>query len=125
MSITKSYNKYNNIYYAYETSYEWDEVKQKKVQKRKCIGQFDPATGKVIPNGKVGRPVKPFPIVLPGTDSNMSEPPVETAPVKPSPDLGKLVASLEAIENSYTTLASQYHDLTEEIRRLSDQNGAK
>ena len=56
MSITKSYNRRTNTYYAYETSYEWDEAKQKKVQKRRCIGQFDPETGKIIPNGKVGRP---------------------------------------------------------------------
>ena len=25
MSITKSYNKNNGIYYAYDTRYEWDE----------------------------------------------------------------------------------------------------
>ena len=56
MSITKSYNKHTNTYYAYETSYEWDETKQKKIQKKRRIGQFDPETGKVIPNGKVGRP---------------------------------------------------------------------
>ena len=40
MSITKSYNKYNNTYYAYETSYEWDESKKKKVQKRRASGSL-------------------------------------------------------------------------------------
>ena len=56
MSITKSYNKQTGIYYAYETTYEWSEEKQKKVQRKRCIGQFDPETGEVVPNGKVGRP---------------------------------------------------------------------
>ena len=56
MSITKSYNKQTGIYYAYETTYEWSDEKQKKVQHKRCIGQFDPETGEVIPNGKVGRP---------------------------------------------------------------------
>ena len=56
MSITKSYNKQTGIYYAYETIYEWSDEKQKKVQHKRCIGQFDPETGEVVPNGKVGRP---------------------------------------------------------------------
>ena len=119
MSITKSYNKYNNTYYAYETSYEWDESKKKKVQKRRCIGQFDPVTGEVIPNGRAGRPVKPFehmpdPAEIGQTVSNVA------APVQKNPDLGKLISSLEAIENSYNTLASQYHDLSDQLRKLSD-----
>jgi hypothetical protein len=57
MSITRSYNKHTDTYYAYETSYVWDEKVQKKVQKKQCIGKFDPITGKVIPNGKRGRPL--------------------------------------------------------------------
>ena len=56
MSITKSYNNKTNTYYAYETTYEWSEEQQKKVQRRHCIGKFDPVTGDIIPNGKVGRP---------------------------------------------------------------------
>ena len=56
MSITKSYNKHTNTYYAYKTTYEWEDTKQKKVQRKHCIGQFDPDTGEIIPNGKVGRP---------------------------------------------------------------------
>ena len=56
MSITKSYNKHTDTYYAYDTSYVWDEKLQKKVQKKVCIGKFDPQTGKVIPNAKRGRP---------------------------------------------------------------------
>ena len=56
MSISKSYNKKTGVHYAYETTYEWSEELQKKVQHRHCIGQFDPDTGEIIPNKKVGRP---------------------------------------------------------------------
>lgn len=55
MGITRSYNKNNGIYYAYETSYEWSEEKQKKVQKKRCIGQFVPGTDEIIPNGPRGK----------------------------------------------------------------------
>lgn len=58
MSISKSFNKRTGVYYAYETSYEWDDVKQKKVQKRKCIGRYNSETNEIEPNGKVGRPSK-------------------------------------------------------------------
>lgn len=58
MSITKSYNKHTNTYYAYDTTYVWDEKSQRKVQKKVCIGQYDPETGEVIPNAKRGRPSK-------------------------------------------------------------------
>ena len=30
---------------------EWSEEKQKKVQKKRCIGQFVPGTDEIIPNG--------------------------------------------------------------------------
>ena len=55
MSITKSYNKYTDTYYAYDTTYIWSEEKQKKIQKKVCIGQYDKA-GNIIPNAKRGRP---------------------------------------------------------------------
>ena len=58
MSITKSYNKHTDTYYAYDTTYVWDEKSQRKVQKKVCIGQYDPETGEVIPNAKRGRPSK-------------------------------------------------------------------
>lgn len=58
MSITRSYNKHTNTYYAYDTTYEWDEKAQKKVQRKKCIGKYDPLTGEIIPTGKRGRPLK-------------------------------------------------------------------
>ncbi|MBP5751902.1 MAG: hypothetical protein J6W60_03455 [Treponema sp.] len=56
MSITRSYNKYTDTYYAYETTYVWDEKAQKNIQKKQCIGKFDPETDEIIPNGKRGRP---------------------------------------------------------------------
>jgi len=58
MSITKSYNKHTGIYYAYDTTYFWDETAQCKKQKKVCIGQYDPNTGEIVPNAKRGRPTK-------------------------------------------------------------------
>ena len=58
MSITRSYNKHTDTYYAYDTTYEWSEKLQKKVQRKKCIGKYDPETGTVIPNGRRGRPAR-------------------------------------------------------------------
>ena len=58
MSITKSYNKQNDTYYAYDTQYIYDEAKQRKVQKRRCIGKIDPVTNEIVPTGKRGRPQK-------------------------------------------------------------------
>lgn len=58
MSLTKSFNKHTNTYYAYDTTYVWDEKLKKKVQKRKCIGRFDPETNEVIANGRRGRPAR-------------------------------------------------------------------
>ena len=55
MGITRSYNKNNGVYYAYETSYEWSDEKQKKVQRKRCIGQFVPGTDEIIPNGPRGK----------------------------------------------------------------------
>ena len=51
MYVTRSFNKRMNVWYAYEVDYVWDELRQKKVQKRRCIGKFDPETDQVIPNG--------------------------------------------------------------------------
>ena len=55
MGITRSFNKHNGVYYAYETVYEWSEEKQKKVQRKRCIGQFVPGTDEIIPNGPRGK----------------------------------------------------------------------
>ncbi len=54
MYQTRSFNKKMNVWYAYEVEYVWDELKQKKIQKRRCIGKIDPVTDQIIPNGKRG-----------------------------------------------------------------------
>ena len=58
MTITKSYNKHTNTWYVYDTTYVFDEAKNKKVQKRKCIGKYDPVTDSIIETGSRGRPQK-------------------------------------------------------------------
>ena len=55
MSITRSYNKYTDTYYVYDTQYVWSDEKQKKVQKRTCIGKWDEETNQIIPTGSEGR----------------------------------------------------------------------
>ncbi|SFK47615.1 hypothetical protein SAMN04487865_10851, partial [Succinivibrio dextrinosolvens] len=54
MTITKSYNKHTNTWYVYDTTYVFDETKNKKVQKRKCIGKYDPVTDSIIETGSRG-----------------------------------------------------------------------
>ena len=60
MSITKSYNKHTDTYYAYDTSYIWSEEQQKKIQKKVCIGQYD-KSGNIVPNARRGRPSRKAP----------------------------------------------------------------
>ena len=55
MSVTRSYNKHDGTYYAYDTQYVWDETRQKRVQRKRCIGKFEPETGNIIKNGSCGR----------------------------------------------------------------------
>ena len=109
MSITKSYNKHTNTYYAYETTYEWDDARQKKVQRKRCIGQFDPDTGEIIPNGKVGRP---------GRTSKIPTDKPLTASAKKSEqktDVDALLLKLSKIEETLLMLFREIHDLKEEI----------
>lgn len=111
MSITKSYNKQTGTYYAYETTYEWSDEKQKKVQRKRCIGQFDPDTGRVIPNGRVGRP----------SLSEQSRPPAKAAaPEKKAHSMQpgnaeELTARLAKIEETLQVLSAEIHDLRAEI----------
>ena len=116
MSITKSYNKQTGIYYAYETTYEWSDEKQKKVQRKRCIGQFDPQTGEVIPNGKVGRPSladkKDFKKSRPHPDVGMAD-------TKPY-DLAKLIARLEELDAKARILSDDIHELLAEVNAVSN-----
>ncbi len=115
MSITKSYNKHTNTYYAYETTYEWDDTKQKKVQRKHCIGQFDPDTGEIIPNGKVGRP---------GRAAKTSAGKSQAIPMeKNEQEVGVevLASRLSKIEETLLMLSKEIHSMREEIdRNLSD-----
>lgn len=108
MSITRSYNKHTNTYYAYETSYVWDEKAQKKVQKKQCIGKFDPETDQVIPNGKRGRPR--------GSTSTK-----ETENAKYADfiaDAKKLSKRLNSVETSFEKLASEVTQLSADLDRF-------
>lgn len=118
MSITKSYNKQTDTYYAYETTYEWSDEKQKKVQRKRCIGKFDPDTGKVIPNGKVGRPSLSR---LPRTSAKSDTPRNELLDVSPD-DIKKLTARLNKIEEALQALSVEIHDLLVEVESLPARN---
>ena len=121
MSITKSYNKHTNTYYAYETTYEWSEEKQKKIQRKRCIGQFDPDTGEVIPNGSVGRPGVSKRVSSPAKGVASGEMPgaVQEA------EIDKLASKLVKIEGILQSLSAEIHDLSAEVSSLSASNRSK
>lgn len=110
MSITRSFNKHTGKYYAYETSYEWDDAKQKKIQRKKCIGQFDPITGEVIPNGRRGRPKKTFEKV---TEKQIVQP-VEQVSV----ELERLNLQIETLRNTYNSLLTEMQNIGRLIEAL-------
>lgn len=115
MSITKSYNKHTNTYYAYETSYEWDENKQKKIQKKRCIGQFDPETGEVIPNGKVGRPnVTDIKSTTPRKSASRRK-----EPIPPELNTEDLQDRLETMEERLRELSAEAHRLGSELEAIA------
>ena len=118
MSITKSYNKQTDTYYAYETTYEWSDEKQKKVQRKRCIGKLDPDTGKVIPNGKVGRPSLSR---LPRTSAKSDTPRNELLDISPD-DIKKLTARLNKIEEALQALSVEIQDLLVEVESLPARN---
>ena len=111
MSISKSYNKKTGVHYAYETTYEWSEELQKKVQRRHCIGQFDPDTGEIVPNKKAGRPsVKASPKqkkqAATGTTSATST------------NKKQLVSRLKKVESKLSALSSEIATLNNEIAAI-------
>ena len=117
MSISKSYNKKTGVHYAYETTYEWSEELQKKVQRRHCIGQFDPETGEIIPNKKVGRP---------GIDAQSK--PIEqvTKATVPATLTNKkqLANRLKKVENRLAALSDEITVLNNELAAIrADING--
>ncbi|MCC8100989.1 MAG: hypothetical protein LIP11_01585 [Clostridiales bacterium] len=116
MSITKSYSKHTGIYYAYDTTYEWDEERQKKVQHKRCIGKYDPITGEIIPNGKVGRPSG---TVCQPQNGEESKPQISSYN---KIDVGALADHCEKIEYMLSQLSSEIHDLKDEIGRIKALN---
>ena len=111
MSISKSYNKKTGVHYAYETTYEWSEDLQKKVQRRHCIGQFDPDTGEIVPNKKVGRPgvkAQPKQIKQTATDTTL----VTSANKK------QLASRLKRLESKLTALSDEIADLNNEVASI-------
>ena len=110
MSITRSYNKYTDTYYAYDTTYEWDEKQQKKVQRKKCIGKFDPTTGEIIPNGRRGRPLKQK--SLQESITTIADEPKSRVQI-PEEVISKAKALLSKIESIETTISKATVELTE------------
>lgn len=115
MSITKSYNKQTGIYYAYETTYEWSEEKQKKVQRKKCIGQFDPKTGEVIPNGKVGRPS----LLSQKTSAyKNSSTPIEPLSISNN-EIAKIISRLEVLDTKTNAILSEISELIKDLKSIT------
>jgi len=115
MTITKSYNRQNGVYYAYETTYEWSEEKQKKVQRKHCIGQFDPITGDVVPNGKIGRPS----LFEQNKGQAKKEVTLRKEPAIKDENVKKIVKKLSRLEDTTRSLLDEIHDLTQEVNALS------
>lgn len=106
MSITKSYNKHTDTYYAYETTYVWSEEQQKKVQKKVCIGQYDKA-GNIIPNAKRGRPSRKTSFTLKeAVNDNASH----------------CLADTEEIHQAVTEILSEIHQLEKSLNDLTSKS---
>lgn len=117
MSITRSYNKHTNTYYAYDTTYEWDEKAQKKVQHRRCIGKYDPDTGEIIPTERRGRPAK-----------YIETEPVENTESSPVLQYRKilikvrtLASRISSIEDMISNVSVDIHSLRQSIDALVAQ----
>ena len=118
MAITKSYNRQTDTYYAYETTYEWSDEKQKRIQRKRCIGKFDPDTGMVIPNGKVGRPSHPKQSGV-HAKSAASEKKAHSIQLG---DAERLTARLTKIEETLQALSAEIHVLCAEIHPLATRD---
>lgn len=105
MSITRSYNKHTNTYYAYQTEYVWDEAAQKKVQKKQCIGKYDPETDEIIPTGKRGRPRRTVPNIKPQGPSENAE-------------YANILSETEEISERLKLVETSFEELSSEMTRL-------
>lgn len=118
MSITRSYNKNTGINYAYDTTYVWDDELQKKVQKKRCIGQFDKKTGEVVPNRKRGRPRKEVttPVV-----QEEEKPAIQKNSASIAKTMEDISSRLGEIEESYHSLEKAVTALGKDLARLKEQ----
>lgn len=105
MSITKSYNKHTDTYYAYDTTYVWSEEHQKKVQRKVCIGQYD-KDGNIIPNAKRGRPSRK---VLTSINTDSSTQP-------------QSLNDSEEISNAITEILSEIHQVEMSLGNLTSKS---
>jgi len=99
MAVTSSYNRRTGVRYAYVTTYEFDESRGRKVQRRRCVGHFDPETGEVVPNGPRGRrrvEAAPAPAEAPGP----ANAPKRTAPAPGEDALEALSRALAALRQA-------------------------
>lgn len=116
MSITKSYNKHTDTYYAYETTYVWSEERQKKIQKKVCIGQYDEA-GNIVPNAKRGRPSrKIFSAVKEAETSTESNGLENTEEINHA--IAEILSEIHQIEESISDLASKSQELESKVAAL-------
>ena len=115
MSITKSYNRRTKTTYAYETTYEWDPSQQKRIQRKHCIGRFDPETGEIVPNGKRGRPS--------GSASPMrEEQSIQQREVsRQTKGINELNSRLGFIEQTLETLTREIHGLKTQAEEILGQ----
>ena len=121
MSITRSYNKHTDTYYAYETTYEWDDKRQKKVQRKKCIGKFDPVTGELIPNGRRGRPAKQNKVQEP-VSTIVDAPKVQNFKVDETASIiENLCAQIESIETNISRITEELSAIRNSLKALAKQ----
>ena len=115
MAINKSFNRRTNTWYAYETNYVWDEARQKKVQKRKCIGKFDPETNQIVKNGPRGRPqLTPEEIAW----NNVVAAAPAPVPSVPEAKLVILLKRLEGLEILSNSILNEVTAIKNEINEL-------
>ncbi|MDY6470463.1 MAG: hypothetical protein SPK70_05285 [Succinivibrio dextrinosolvens] len=113
MTITKSYNKHTNTWYVYDTTYVFDETKNKKVQKRKCIGKYDPVTDSIIETGSRGRPQK---VLEPNRVSNSKS--INSSAL----DIDSALKRIASIEKVIAELQSEVTELKDFL--LNNQNSS-
>ena len=119
MGITRSFNRHNGVSYAYETVYEWSEEKQKKVQKKRCIGQFVPGTDQIVSNGPRGKKAQGgTPVILQEKDLAVL-PDLSLDPLLTS---GDLRSRLELFEKRLNALLEVTRDIIQKLDLSGEEN---